>query len=244
MPTFLMEPDLVPPFVNWKKAPTPANTDAFLKAVQPIVDSGLRAYGSDHPVLRSRARSILVDAMPKYDPRAAKFKTFALTHLQGLRRSSARYDQVIKLPETIGIGASRLDAAGRDLEDELGRPASDQELADRLRVPLKQLNRIRGVKSPMPEGALWSRLDDEDGPSSPAVLGGNDEDTRAWHNFVYQSLGPVDQVILENTSGLNGRPKLQGKEIALMLGVSPAAVSQRRRKIQEMLDRRFETGVF
>lgn len=241
---FALETNLTEPYVAWKKDPNPANMDSLLTSMSPIINNGLKAYGNaSNPLHMSQARSIMVSALPKYDPRQSSLKTFAMTHLQGLRRMSAQQDQVIHLPETLGIGLSRLDQTTKDLTDDLGRPPSDEELAHKMRVPLKQLARIRGIKQPIPDGMLMGNVDDENDVAAPMITG-SVKDQQAWQDFVYHSVGPVDQLIMEHSLRLNGKPRKNTSEIAKMVGTSPAAVSQRKKKIQELLDSQHKGGIF
>ncbi len=126
---------------------------------------------------------------------------------------------------------------------DLGRPPSDDELSHKMHVPLKQLARIRGIKQPIPDGMLMSRVDADSNDTAPMITG-SVKDQQAWHNFVYNSVGPVDQLILEHTLRLNGKPVKNTSEIAKMIGISPAAVSQRKKKIQELLDSQHSGGAF
>ena len=53
--------------------------------------------------------------------------------------------------------------------------------------------------------------------------------------YVYASSGPIEQKIIEWSSGLHGKQRLSNNEIARRLGISPAAVSQRRNKIDRLM---------
>lgn len=241
---FALETNLTEPYVAWKKTPSPASMDNLLQSMSPIISSGVKAYGNpSNPLHTSQAKSILVGALPRYDPRQSSLKTFAMNHLQGLRRVSAKYDQVIHLPETVGIGLSRLESTTRDMTDDLGRPPSDSELSHKMHIPLKQLARIRGVRQPVPEGMLMNKVDDDHDGSPPLIIGGAKEQ-QAWHDFIYHSVGPIDQLVMEHALGLHGKEKKNTSEIAKMVGISPAAISQRKKKIQELLDGQRSSGAF
>jgi hypothetical protein len=53
---------------------------------------------------------------------------------------------------------------------------------------------------------------------------------------VYQDLEPTDQQILEMTLGMNNRRKMSNLDIAKALNRTPAAITQRKMKIQKLLD--------
>jgi len=67
---------------------------------------------------------------------------------------------------------------------------------------------------------------------------GGSREMSAWHSFVYDSLGDVDKLIMEHSFGLNGKKQLSNQQIAAKLRVSPAAISIRKNKIQQELDKR------
>lgn len=63
-----------------------------------------------------------------------------------------------------------------------------------------------------------------------------DTTDREYYDYVYKSVSPTDQKIMEWSSGFNkGNKILSNNDIATKLRISPPAVSQRRAKIQDML---------
>jgi hypothetical protein len=212
----------------------------MLKTVQPVIDSAVKTYATaaPGPLLTSRARRIVLDSLPTYDPSRAGLRTHLTSRLQGLRRIHANQSHVIHIPEMIKIDSSRLAEGENFLKDDLGRDPTDLELADHTGFSLKRIGRLRKADFGVPEGLLGK--DKETGePASPAVQGDND----AWVDFIYRSSAPTDQAILEHTLGLNGRRPLSGQEIAKKMGITPAAVSQRKAKLQTLIDSRESAGL-
>ena len=62
--------------------------------------------------------------------------------------------------------------------------------------------------------------------------------------MVYYDLDDTNQSIMEYTLGLHGAPVLENREIANRLGITAGAVSQRKAKIQAMLDEQFMVDPF
>ena len=241
----MLEPEFAPHYAAWKKDPSPANAGKLLAAVNPVLDSALRTYGGAKasPTLRSHAKLLALEAARRYDPTRAKLRTHLMTHLQGLRRLHARESQIVTLPERVGLDLHRLHLTTQELTDRLGREPSDQELADHAGLSLKRLAHIRRARPGYAEGQLASRTEGgQEMAFDPAVVSGADDDT--WVNFVHGDLGPTDQLILEHTLGLHGKPRLSKQRIAARLRLSPGAVSQRAAKIQQLLDKREEIGSF
>jgi DNA-directed RNA polymerase specialized sigma subunit len=240
-PTNRLEPKFAPAFHAWSANPNPTSSDAFLKAVDPVIQEGLNVYGgrSANPMMRSRARRIALQAAGRYDPSKASLKTHLMAHLQGLRRYGAQQNQVIHVPEAVALDQHHLNEAEAELSDRLGRDPSDLELADHTGLSRRRIAHIRGYRSPVSEGRLALLADEDEeggagGGFEPAVEGPDRTKLRA--EFLYHDLDPHDQVILEYGMGLNGATKLPASQIARRLKLSPGAVSQRAARIQQMLD--------
>jgi DNA-directed RNA polymerase specialized sigma subunit len=149
----------------------------------------------------------------------------------------------VAVPERVLLDRQYLYRRQTELADRLGREPSDQELADDTGLPLKRITYVRTYRPPVASGALRSWDDDGGGALYEPGVAEGPADRRVWEEFVYASLGPRDQLILERSLGLHGRARASNQEIAALLGVTPAAVSQRRRRIQEALDSRSVLGV-
>ncbi len=237
----LLEDEFRPHYESWKAEPSPANAGKVLKALDPVIKSALRTYaggGQASPTIRSRAKMIVLDSLPRYDPAKAKLRTHLMVNLQSLRRSSAEENQIVAVPERVRLDQHRLYTASNELADQLGREPSDAELAAHTGLSIKRLGHIRKAKTGYSEGQTQGALNaDGEGSSlaAPAVSSG---DNSVWLDFIYGDLQPTDQFIMERTLGLNGhRPMLKG-DIAKKLGISAGAVSQRAARIQKMIDLR------
>lgn len=238
----LLEKDFAEPFNAWKAKPTPATNGAMLKAVQPVIDSAVKSYGggSKSPLLASRARRIVLDALPTYDATKGPLKVHLDNQLRGLRRVNTQQNQIINVPEQVQLDQHHLYEAENRLRDWLGRDPTDDELADESGLSTKRLAYIRGASGGMPEGSLEKVTADGEDVIAPEIVATDDD---AWNGFVYGSLQPADQLIMAHTLGMNGRKRLSGAQVAQKLGITAAAVSQRKARIQRMLDQRNELGV-
>jgi DNA-directed RNA polymerase sigma subunit (sigma70/sigma32) len=238
-----LEPEYKPAFEAWKSNQTPQGNAEFLKAIRPVVDKGIQMYGDDSPLARSQGKLLALEAMQKYDPGRSRLQSHLLNQMQGLRRISQQQHNVLKVPERILLESQKLKKYQQELEDELGRPASDAELADKLGVNPSRLSKIRSYQPGMTSGQA-EVADPVGGGYSGYIPGKQNEASDLWLQIVYQDLNPTDQQILEYTLGLNGRPKLSNQELAKKLGRSPGAISQRKIKIQKLLDQEQELSPF
>lgn len=237
----LLEQEFIDPYHAWKQSPGPQTMTPLLTAINPVIDSAMRTYAAKgSPTLRSQAKIMAADAINKYDPSRGKLRTHLMYNLQGLRRAGTQESQIIRLPERVGIDLYHLRQSENELRDQLGREASIGELADHTGLSKRRIAYVRKAQPGLPEGMLApeGEAGEEQAALGPAVQTADTE--RIWHDYVYHDLTPVDQIIMEHTLGLYGKPILPKKEIASKLGISPGAVTQRAAKIQEKIDKREE----
>ena len=234
MPSDYLEDEFRPAFETWQANKTPEGNAAFLKTIDPVINQGLQAYGNDSPLLRSRARLLALDAANKYDPKRSRLRSHIVTNMQGLRRISRQQGQVINAPERVILESQKLRASTQELADELGREPTDAELSDFMRISIPRIAKIRKYQPGFSTGQAES-ID----PNSGGIAGRLPGDTGAedlWLQIVHQDLDPVDQQILEMTLGMNNRRKMSNLDIAKALNRTPAAITQRKMKIQKLLD--------
>lgn len=234
-------------YSTWKTNQTPETNTKVLAAVQPVIDSALSSYaGADYsPTLKSRARLMALKALNTFDPARGNVRTHLLSQLQSLRRAAAKEQNIISIPEQVGLDFQHLNNAENELRDQYGRDPTDDELADYTNLSRRRIQKIRKFNQPIAEGTV-SRIVDEDssGGDVASSIPGQRNATEAWMDFVYEDLGPTDKLIMDMTLGRNGKRRVSTQEIAAKLRLTPGAISQRAAKIQAMLDKRFEHGGF
>lgn len=241
----MLEPEFAPHYNAWKTEPSPENTQHLVKALDPVLNSAIKSYAGSSigsPTIKGKAKLIAINALKSYDPTRAKLRTHMMSQLQGLRRASAKETQILSIPEQVAIELGKVNEATNFLTDRLGRPPSDAELADHTGLSLKRLHYIRGVRPTYAEGTIANVRGDE-GQSLYAPQVDQPDSYKAWEEFVYHDLEPIDQLIMEHSLGLHNKPVLSNQDIAKKLKVSPGAISQRKAKIQSKLDLRDELSV-
>jgi len=242
MTTDYLEPDYLEPYETWQKDQTPAGNAAILKAVDPVLQKGIRAnVGEPNPLANSRARQIALKSLRSYDRSRSRLQTHLMNNLQSLRRAQRQASQVVRAPEQVILQQSKLREIEQELQDEYGREPTDLEIADRSGMSLRRIGKVRSWRPGMAEGQA-EQVD----PSllSAMGVGPSPEAQDAWVQLVYEESSPIDRKIMEYTLGLNGRPRKSNQEIALLLGRSPGAISQRKVKIQEALDQEQDLSPF
>lgn len=245
--TNYLEPDYEPHFKAWQKKPSPETSGNLLKAVDPIVHEAMRTYGgasSTSPTLYGKAKRLTLDAIQSYDPSRAKLRTHLLTQLQGLRRMSAKEEQIVHVPEQLGLDRRHMQNAEMELRDKLSRDPSDMELADHTGLSRKRIASIRGMTPALAEGLMTRESEQGAGVWQPVIVNRRNKGMQqAWEEFVYGDLDPIDQLILEHSVGLHNKDVLSNQDIARKLKLSPGAISQRKARIQDQLNTFESTGM-
>lgn len=241
-PGWKVEPQFADHYAAWKAAPGPTTGGPLLSALEPAIRAGVRTYAADSgPTGFGRAKSIVMQALPRYDPSRAGLKTFVAQHLQGLQRYRATQVNAVKVPDRALLARAQLGRAESELTDSLGRPPSAVELADHTGLNPSAIAAARGAAIAIPESRFAESYDsDSSYGGGPAV---RDHSDKGWVRLVYHSVDDRDRLVMEHTLGMFGAQVLSTGELARKLGVSPAAVSQRKAKIQGILDKREELSV-
>jgi len=233
-----LEPDYTDSYLAWQSQPSPATRAILLKQVQPILDQAvLSAVGrSASPNVNSRARVLAAQALDRYDPAKGTLKTHLLSQLRSLQRVAGSEQNIISVPEQLSLDRAHLRRLSDELDEKLGRESSTAELADRSGLSLRRIAHIRQYRPAIASGSI---LDEHGEVFSPAsALPQDTTQADAWAELVYHDLSGPDQLIMDHTLGQHGLPVLQNHEIATKLGITPGAVSQRKAKIQNLLDSR------
>lgn len=239
-----LEASFTEPYNAWKREQTPQTRSALLKAVDPVIGTALKSYGgpsAGSPVLRSQARRMALEAFNSYDPAKGALKSHLLSQLRRLHRVGAQQAQIIRLPEQVALQLRQLEEAEHELHKALGRDASDMEIADYTGISPKRLAYIRQARPVTSSGQLEAVDERQEAPPSEVV--GDVRSQDAWEDFVYADLNPTDQLIYDMLRGRHGRQRKTTQEVASHLRITPGAVSQRAKKIQQLLDERHTLGI-
>lgn len=225
---------------TWSQDRSPKANAALLQTTAPLIDRAARAnVGKVDPLVRSRARSLALEAFASYDPQRGRFSSHLYNHLQGLKRYSGQLAQGVHVPERQVLDRKAMTSAQAQLNDELGRDPSDDELADRTGFSIKRLRQLRAPTA-MTQG-YFSTLGTGGEGLDPAIASNG---SPAWLELIYAELNPLDQKVFEWSLGWNGQPQMQNQDIARRLRRSPGWVSQRKLLIQRMLDQEQELSPF
>lgn len=226
---------------QWQKNQTPEMNTKLLAAVRPTIDTALTSYAGATPsaAMKTKAKLMALKALQNFDPQKGNVRTHLLSQMQSLRRLAAQEQNIISIPEQVGLDYQKLTEAERALADRLSRDPTDEELADNTGLSVRRIGKIRAFHQPVAEGMTVSENVEEqaDGGDLASKIPGQTSAQDAWANFVYGDLSPTNKLVMDMLLGRNGRKKSSVQEIAARLNITPGAVSQRAAKIQEMLNK-------
>lgn len=237
-----LEPDFRDDYEAWKANPSPESNAKFLTRLQPVIDTGLSVHvGEVNPLLQSRARQLTLKALNTYDRSRSRLQTHLFNQFQGLKRIAKEQSTPIHVPERVRQDRYHLETVTQELQDKLGRDPTDSEIANYTGFSPKRIQHVRGYNAPIAEGTL-EQID----PSLPGSygIGADSKAQEMWVQIVYDDLPAIDQQIMEYTLGLNGKPRLPNNELAKRLKLSPGAISQRKQRIQKILDQEIDVSPF
>ena len=174
----------------------------------------------------------LMDAIEKYDDsRSVKFETYAITRINGAILDALR--SLDWVPRTVRQRAKEVDRAAEALEAELGRDPTNEELAMRLHVSPRDLDRMRqrlrggslvSLEEPLANSGdrelfVADTIEDIESDVTSAI---ERDESRAELEYAVDSLPPQERTVIRRYY-FNGDTL---KEIKLELGVSESRVSQ------------------
>jgi DNA-directed RNA polymerase specialized sigma subunit len=171
-------------------------------------------------------------AIESYDPnKNTKLQTHVMNQLRQLQREAFSYN-TLHVPERVRFDLSDIRKVHNKFVDENGREPNDDELADATGISTKRIAKMRLYdRSLVNESVLAESDTDDDASSLPAVH----QAARVWEDAVYDSLSDIDKLLYDLRLGRNGRKELPVKAIARKLKMTPSAVSQRLKRINERL---------
>jgi DNA-directed RNA polymerase specialized sigma subunit len=237
-PTNRLEPKYQDVYNRWKTQGTQQDTDDLLEAITPVIQSIVHSMpGTDSRYLETQGKIVAMKAMKNYDPKKSSINTYLSQNLQSLRRKSRSQMNILGIPDRLLTSSMQYDDAEVTLEEELGRPPTTQELADKMKISAKQIERIRELKYPLNSGALASQSADSESSGMPQVERRLPVVYR--HEYVLSALqdNPIGQVIYEMDNGLHKRKPMGIVEMAKELKVSPSLISRQRNAISEISNR-------
>ena len=231
------------------------------EARQRLIESNLRLVISIAKKYRGRGVAFedliqegnagLIKAVEKFDPEMGnRFSTYATWWIrQAVTRAIADHSRTVRLPAHVVDSLYRLRRAENALSIELGRDATEEELAERLGVRPEETRRLREVSQPISSiNARMGGSGDEDGSEVGDLL----PDERSGDDYAQVEVGQwelalVEAVrslperearVLQMRHGLDGGDVRTLREVSEVLGIS----QERARQVEIKALRTIRTG--
>jgi RNA polymerase primary sigma factor len=186
----------------------------------------------------------LIRAAEKFDwRRGYKFSTYATFWIrQAIQRGLANHGRTIRLPVHIGQRERKIAKAERELSVELGRPPTDEELAERADISLRELRETREFNRTVTslERPVGSEGDTQLGELLPSDAPEPVEEVeiglrqQAVHRAL-ENLSEQEQQVIRLRYGINGDEPTPLREAGRRLGLSPERVRRIEHKALERL---------
>ena len=221
-----IEDDYLDLYQTWNQEKrTPEATAKAVRRLTPAIKKLTQQHtGRSDLATIAKARRLAIDALKTYDPDKGKMSNHLYSSLMGLKRQNAQSRNPIQVSERLLAERRTLAAAESELLDEMGLPPSTQQLADKTGFKPDRITKIQSYNTPVPSAGRDIQTQHQRGV--PAF----------WRDAIYEGLPASDQLVMEHTYGMHGKPVYSTQRIAGMINRNPSAVSKRKKIIETKLN--------
>jgi len=193
-------------------------------------------YGLSLSDLVSEGNIGLMNAVERFDPeKGCKLSTYGTWWIkQSIKRALASQSKTIRLPIHMVDKIARMRRISTILTEALGRPPSDEELADELGLPRQKIAMLKqaaqrptSLDAPVNEGEelqYGDIISDEAATDPYEML--SDKNLRGEIDALLSLLNERERRIIDERFGLNGLKPLILEEVGREFGVSRERIRQ------------------
>lgn len=218
---------------QWKKSPGVETNKKLFEVVKPRIDFTLHKFqrsGLPQAVLETEAKKLILYQAKSYDPK--KGVAFSTHVSQGLRKMADYVEDsrnVVRIPTYLRQQVPNYIATRDYMWEQLGRPPSAKEVADKLKIGYNLSTKLEGLINMKEIGETNSML-----TGFSSVTNTKEEDAIRSHYFDLKN--DEERVIYEYTFGLHGKPKKKPKEIATLVSKTEQQIRAFQRKVGKKLE--------
>lgn len=226
---------------EWKSSgENPDLLEPLLNAYQPAIQAKVNEFAGQVPIpvaaLRAEAEKRALDAFRTYDPeyvgaqsgKKAQLHTHVFNKLRKVRRFVVKYQNVGTMPEKRAEKITEYRTAFAELSEDLGREPTEHELASKLHWAPAEVGRMQSEQRMDLLSSGFDALSVDPSFTMPS------RDREIVQLLKYE-LTPRENLVLDYSMGLNGKPQLGTTEIAAKLGVSAPVVSRIKTKLMKKI---------
>ena len=220
---------------RWKQSKSITDLELLLKQMDNVIHRQIANQKGSIPdiVLELKAKEYAKQAFETYDPKMnVALSTHVFNNLKQLSRLNMTYKSAVRAPEHQQRVVGDFISAKQLLKDELGRPATSEELADHLKWNVKEIARL--------ESTTRAELSDSlpMGHELESSFSNAQEDVDPMVIYFYKELSPQDKLLFEYTTGYGGKPVLSNQALADKLKISYSQLSYKRKLLIDKLKQR------
>jgi len=213
---------------EWKKSGDKNKLKPLVKNMQPLIYKKANEFSRVQNIPKSAVQAEFklhaIKGMHNYDPTyKVPLSYHVMRQMDAAKRFVHKYQNVGRIPEHRHRKIGPFKAAHTELENELGRPPTSHELADKLQWPVAEVGRmtqeLRDDLLPWKGGGA-DKAFDQCPPREREVLA-----------LLPYELCPEEQAVFEFTYGYGGKPQLGTTEMAKALKYSPAKISRLKARV-------------
>ncbi len=212
----------------WKKDPTNTNLKPLLKSLSPVLEFHVNKMHGNLPksAIRAQMTKLTINSLDKYDPTKSQLNTFIYNNAgQKLHRYVYTYQNLGSIPEPRIIQIGTYKRVRSNLEEELGRDPTYEEVADEMHVSPKQLKLLdREMRSDLIQDINFINVAD--------MTTSEIDDSIV---MLHAELFGIDRQVLEYLYGVDGKEVLTNTQIAQKLNISQSMVTQIKSKLAKRL---------
>lgn len=214
----------------WKTWNTNKNKESLtplFKAVEPIITKEVSRWATGpiaRPVLNIEAKKLALGAFNSFRPGDSQLSTHLTNQLKGLSRIVYTHSNVARLPEHQTLKVGTYLTAKNELEEDLGREPTMQELSQHLKWSPSETERFSlelktglSTSKPVPPG--FESYDSD----------------RAFVDYIYNDLADQDKIVFEHTTGFNGNSILSANALIKKTGMTQGQISHSKRRIAKLV---------
>lgn len=215
------------PYQVWVDEPTPDNLFSVVNQLKPTIQSVLASYGNTDPNIKSRARVIAAKAVTTYNPDVGvSLPTWVSNQLRQIVRDIRKSNNTVHVAENAQLEAYHLYRSQLELEEELDREPTLEELSDRANMSIKKIEQVRKKIRPV---ANESSFDADDGSSG--IVNSTTDYTQDAMDYIYNDSDLKDKQLLEHLLGYRGSEVWDSNTIMQKLGLNAVQLSRRKMRL-------------